>query len=162
MNQPLLNLEISHQIWLDSGPNKNLTVFDQTQQAWQLLTDFQSWNQWLPNIRRVARLDENSLGRGSAILLVSSCLGHTSSHTWTISYWDPTKRIDFIRQSQNWRGAYSIRLEPAKAALALILNLEIELRGFRKLLKPLYLWNYRHQSTRLLSSFADYWSRINA
>jgi hypothetical protein len=95
------------------------------------------------------------------MLLVRSILASTSLHTLTISYWDPLKRIDFILQSPNQRIAHSIRLEPAKAALALLLDLEIELKGARKLLKPLYLWIYRRQSTQQLRAFSNYWSRIN-
>ena len=58
------------------------------------------------------------------------------------------------------RLAYSLRLEPetAVATLALLLELEIELKGIRKLLKPVYLWCYRRKSAQLLSAFAHYWS----
>ena len=61
------------------------------------------------------------------------------------------------------RVAYSFRLEAeiAAATLALLLELEIELKGIRKLLKPVYLWCYRRKSAQLLSAFAHYWPGNN-
>ena len=57
------NLKISQQIWLASGSNKNLTVADQAQRAWQLLTDFQNWQKWQPNILSTSRTDSDGPGR---------------------------------------------------------------------------------------------------
>ena len=155
------NLKISQQIWLASGPNNKLTVVDQAQRAWQLLTDFQNWQRWHPSILSASRTDGNGPGRGSTVLVVSGNSSNPSIKTWEISYWEPPQRIDFIVQSPNMRVAYSLRLEPeiAAASLALLLELEIELKGIRKLLKPAYLWCYRRKSAQLLSAFAHYWSR---
>jgi len=154
------NLKISQQIWLASGSNKNLTVVDQAQRAWQLLTDFQNWQKWQPKILSASRTDGDGPGRGSTILVVSGNSRNPSNKTWKISYWEPPQRVDFIVQSPKMRVAYSLRLEPESAAatLALLLEVEIELEGIRKLLKPVYLWCYRRKSAQLLSAFARYWS----
>ena len=156
------NLKISEQIWLASGPDKNLSVEDQVQRAWQLLTDFQNWQQWQPNILSTSRTDSDGPGRGSTVLVVSGKSSNPSNKNWKISYWEPPQRIDFIVRSTNMRVAYSLRLEPESAtatpALLLELELEIELKGIRKLLKPIYLWCYRRKSAQLLNAFAHYWS----
>ena len=160
MTATQVNFKVSQQIWLAAGPNGNLTVVDKAQRAWQLLTDFQNWQQWQPNILSASRTDDGSPGRGSTVLVVSGNSSNPSNKTWKISYWEPPQRIDFIAQSPNMRVAYSLRLKTdiAVASLALLLELEIELKGIRKLLKPVYLWCYRRKSARLLNAFGHYWS----
>lgn len=158
------NLKISQQIWLTSGSNENLTVEAQAQRAWQLLTDFQNWPRWQSDILSASRTDGDSPGRGSTVLVVSGNSNSPSKKAWEISYWEPPRRIDFIVQSANMRVAHSLRLEPetAAATLALLIELEIELKGIRKLLKPVYRWCYQRKSAQLLSAFSRYWSGTNS
>lgn len=157
------NLKISRQIWLASVSSKNLTVADQGQHAWKLLTDIQNWHHWLPQLISAIRTDGGDPGRGSKLVIVFGNARKPRSNTWTISYWEPPNRIDLIVQSPNTRVACSVRLDPqtSSAAPALAMELEIELKGLRKLLKPLYLWSYRRKSSQVLTAFANFWSKSN-
>jgi hypothetical protein len=123
---------------------------DPAMAAWNVLTDIESWPNWMPGIRAVDRVDNDDPGRGSLIQL-----HHTGfKQQWTIAHWEPSNRIDFIVHSHGGRAAFSYSLKTVEnhSQLHLALDAEFELEGFRKLFAPLLSWTRKRRTRRYLAN----------
>ena len=116
--------------------------------AWDLLTDFENWKSWFPNVRSVARLDPGIPGRGSVLRLDYA----NHSEQLTIAYWEPLSRIDFVHSSNAARIAYSFNMASTHDNLQLDLELDMEFEfvGYRKLLNPVLGWLLKRNGERML------------
>lgn len=123
-------------------------------EAWQALTDFESWCSWMPNVEHVQRLDEGDPARGSCLRVTAK----NSDRIWTINYWEPEKRIEFIIGPTPARSAYRFSFEirgsgSGELELELILELESACRRLLLFATPAFGWQQHRKGKRLLRSF---------
>jgi hypothetical protein len=121
--------------------------------AWEKLTAFQDWHQWMPAIVKVTADDGGDFGRGSTLRVHT----HNSSRTWSISCWDPPKRLEFIIESGGRDLAYGFSIVADKENQELIIELDIECepRGFRRLIARFLAWRQQRHGQNLLHCFTQ-------
>ena len=103
MTETKYNTHHSHYSIRFAQSNAVEPCIDPTMAAWDLLTDFENWPSWIPTLLKVERLDPGDPGRGSVLSLDYG----NRSEQWTIQYWKPLTRIDFINNSNGARIACS-------------------------------------------------------
>lgn len=120
---------------------------------WQELTAFQDWHTWMPTIKEVRRVDEGVLSRGSKLHLTI----RNSVKVWSVSCWDPPRRLEFVVESHNKDLAFGFSLIPddENKQLIIVLDLECLPRGFWRLMTPLLNWRQRRRGQRLLNAFVE-------
>lgn len=120
---------------------------------WQELTAFQDWHAWMPAIKEVKRIDEGVLSRGSELQVYT----HNSVKVWSVSCWDPPRRIEFIVRSQSKDLAFGFSLIPddENKQLTVVLDLECLPRGLFRLISPLLSWQQRQYGQKLLNAFVE-------
>lgn len=120
---------------------------------WFQLTDFCGWEQWLPHALSVVVLDTGSLSRGTR-LQVNAELG---AEIWQVSYWDTDRRIVFQISARNRRRACAIETRlTADRGIELVFDMEFELTGARRLLRPILAQIYARR-TRLYAENLQQW-----
>lgn len=102
---------------------------------WLQITDLSEWEHWLPNATSVAVLDAGEIARGSR-LQVNTEMG---TEVWQVDYWDRGRRIVFRISQGNCQHACAIETRSgADHAIDLLFVMEFELRGLRRLMRPLF------------------------
>ncbi len=148
MTEATYNTHNSHCSIRFSQSNAVEPSIDPVMAAWDLVTDFENWTSWFPKLLSVARLDLGDPGRGSVLQLDYG----NSSELWTIAYWEPLTRIDFISDSSGARVAYSYKMNSThdNSQLDLELDMEFVFIGYRRLLSPLFSWLVKRSGERTL------------
>lgn len=120
---------------------------------WRELTAFQDWHKWMPATKEVTRVDEGVIGRGSTLRVTA----HNTVKIWSISCWDPPRRIEFIVGSSNRNLAYGFSLvtDRENKELVIVLDVECSPRGLQRLMIPLFSWLQKRQSQKLLNCFVE-------
>lgn len=142
------NTHLSHCSIQFSQSNAVEPSIDPVMAAWDLITDFENWTSWFPKLMSMKRLDPGDPGRGSVLRLYYG----NRSQEWTISYWQPLVRIDFISDFDGARIAYSYNMNSThdNSQLDLELKMEFKFIGYRKLLSPLLTWVVKRNGERML------------
>ena len=121
---------------------------------WQELTAFQDWPKWMPATKEVIRIDDGLLGRGSTLQVT----GRSSIKIWSISLWDPPRRVEFIIGSTSRHHAhlaygFSLLPDNEHKELSIVLDVEYMPLGFRRLMIPLFRWMQYRKGEKLLNRF---------
>lgn len=124
-----------------------------TEMFWQELTAFQDWHKWMPGAREVIQLDEGAIARGSTLRVHA----HNIERVWTVSRWDPPRRIEFIVDSAIRQRAYgfSLQADSKNSELVIVLDVERTLRGPQRLFAPLLSALQRRHCQKLLNGFVE-------
>lgn len=120
---------------------------------WQELTAFQDWHKWMPGIEKVTRIDEGEIGRGSTLQVTT----HNNVNTWSISCWDPSRRIEFMvgPGKRNLAYGFSLIADSENKGLVVLLDIECAPRGFQRLATPLLSWLQNRRGQKLLNCFVE-------
>ena len=89
MTETIYNTHHSHYSIRLAQSNAVEPCIDPAMAAWDLLSNFENWPSWFPNLQKVVRLDPGDPGRGSVLSLDYG----NRSEQWTIQYWKPLARI---------------------------------------------------------------------
>lgn len=118
---------------------------------WQELIAFQDWHKWMPSVGAVTRVDSGAFGRGSTFQVARK----RSVNIWSISCWDPPRRLEIITECRGRQLAYGFSLvaDNTSAELAIELDVECIPRIFPRPMMPLLRWHQRRYGQKLLNGF---------
>lgn len=101
------------------------------------LADFSNAQEWDPGVKQAQRLDSGALKVGSSFRLTVEYMGRTNALVYTITQFDPPRRVTFSGENSIVTSLDTITCEAAGDGTSVTYDADLRLKGVLKLADPL-------------------------
>lgn len=105
-------------------------------EAFAFVADFANAAQWDPGVIASAQLGDGPVGVGTRYQLLVRMGGRAAPMTYTVTAWEPGRRVVLAGTGSGVRATDEIRFEPAASGTRIAYTADIRLTGWRRLLAP--------------------------
>ena len=105
--------------------------------AFRFVADFANSSRWDPGVVSSAALDDRPLGPGSRYRLEVRMGGRAAPMEYTITTFEPDRRVVLTGRGSSVRAVDDIRFEPAGSGTRIAYTADIRLGGLMRLATPL-------------------------
>ncbi len=142
-----------------TAPGSNLSIeasavclSSMSDRGWRVLIDFRNWPEWIPGMRDVQQVDQESPSRGTVLRLANG----GSRTDCSIDHWDPPRSLSFSFEVVGGETAFGFKIQenPEESALVISLELERSITGLARPLAFFLRWRLRRLGARTITNLA--------